>query len=827
MSAILSRFSIPSPNRLTVVGLCLLLIASSWLAIRIVEAADASCQGSPISIPTVTKKLLTTKDKEVRPGNCIRPTAIIIQTTNSPGQSQQQVWEYMNGGSNGNKTSVQFLIGTDGAIWQTMELYSDKVEQANATNGDYDEQSISIALVGPATYEKKDDVPDKQYQAVLKLSLALMDQYDIPAGEHPASWIVCKSGSDTVSSGVYGHYQLCIDGKNDPGQTVMATLRQDILASAPTTGTSPDSTTLGGRWVPYDAYARPYSWPMNGTILQNYGFTPQAQNLGERYPSLYPKGDPGVVFSTTNHNVPPPSNNDKYLNPNIDIAPTSSDPSARAVYSTQAGWVTFADWAGEAKGYSIQVESDVDGDGQADLATRYMRLQAPENGEFAPDIKVYTPTESAEALPGANTTQPQTPLPAPYVMEGESMKYNGKSTVVNDSSASGGKALSLDAADTATKAYNDPADQIAIRVKKSGNALCGSVPTLVLTMDGQVITQERVESTKWVTLTHASPFDGANRNFIIRIKGDGNGSICPVIIDNTTFTVTNPDILRSKTLSERTYEAENLAHRDTPDEDNDKPEEKTEAGVSNGKYIHFSDNGSISDTISVKEGNWIKVRAKGGYCQDDWPQMVVKLDDKVVLQASVSDVDWVDYATTLNLDAGSSTDHSLNISFSNDATSGIGPFITFCSRSLDVDVITIQNNSASQTTANPSSLIGKTKYVGYNQLLGYVSVARGRTLESQKEHPGANIDNVPNANQSYLSYRIMYNNPNFTTFPSPDQPDTFINARVDNPYITETADNTVAGNLKVAWDHLSDPMWFFCALRTTGNSVLCTQNRNP
>jgi hypothetical protein len=139
----------------------------------------------------------------------------------------------------------------------------------------------------------------------------------------------------------------------------------------------------------------------------------------------------------------------------------------------------------------------------------------------------------------------------------------------------------------------------------------------------------------------------------------------------------------------------------------------------------------------------------------------------------------------------------LTVSYTNDHATLLG-----CDRNLYVDVITIQNNNVSQTPVNANSLIGKTKYVGYNQLIGYVSVAR------EREKAGIDVSKVPDANQTYLSYRIMYNNPNATTFPLPNEADRFINARVDNPYIIETADNTVAGNLKVAFDHLTDPMWF-------------------
>lgn len=577
------------------------------------------------------------------------------------------------------------------------------------------------------------------------------------------------------------------------------------------------SPTTAGRWVPYDAYARPYSWPVNGHIIQNYGFTEAAQNLGLRYPTLYPKGDPGVIFSTSNHVEPPPNPTvDKYINPNIDIAPNGNDPLARAVYSTQAGWITFADWAGESKGYTIQVESDVDGDGQADLATRYMRLQAPTDGYFAPDIATYRPATSPETMPPPTSAPTGPDIPPPFIVEAESMNHDTTSDLIHDSSASGGLAMRMRSDGDLSIAYNKPADQITVRAK--GDQCGGEAPTLVLKIDGNEFDRINVPNTDWADFTVSAPFNGANHTYSISYINDFivmGGLACDrnAYIDKSTFIVTNPNTVISQTLSEQLIEAESLTTRTTPD--NTKPVVKSSATASDGKYVFFADNGSISDDVTIEKGNWIMVRAKSTECEGS-PHMVVKLDDTTVLEADVTNSDWMYYSTLLNLPAGGSGQYQLAISFSNDK------YLTpWCDRNLDVDAIKIQDNTVSQSPNNAASLIGKTKYVGYNQLLGYVSAARDH------EREGANYDAVPNANQTYLSYRIMYNNPNFTTFPSPDLPDAFINARVDNPYIIETDDNTVAGSLKVAFDHLQDPMWFFCALRTMGNSVKCIDAPNP
>jgi hypothetical protein len=763
--------------------------------------------------------------------------------------------------------------------------------------------------------------------------------------------------------------------------------------------------------VPYDAYARPYSWPVSGTILQNYGFTDDAQNLGMRYPTLYPKGDPGVIFSTTNLTTPP-SNPlvDKYINPNIDITPRSNDALGRAVYSTQAGWITFADWAGPEKGYTIQIESDVDGDGQADLATRYMRLQAPDVSKdgafFAPDIPVIPATNTAQAdttngqctdpasadwtqvnkwdsqvqqgitevqkvegqappcnlvksfmklesggveappnsdgymglmqvgdgsasgggsncdwqkynvhttqgnincgvqeitrgykscnnswdgailkyftgnctggnggadafgttpqqyldgvkknwqyldsqqakapapsapAPSSTASAPPTStqlapsLPPPTILQAEDMEHDSTADLVIDSQAGGGKAMRLHANGSLNKALTDKADQITVRAKGDQ---CGGAPTMVLKIDGTEFKRFDVTSTDWADYTTTAYFNGANHQYSIEYINDFrvlSGLICDrnLYVDYTKFSVTDPNTVTAKTNSEQIIEAESLKTLKT--EDNSLPRVVSDPRASGGQYMRMVDTSSFSGKVKIAGGNWIILHVQGTACQG-YPHVVVKLDGTTVLETDVTSETWVDYSTALNLNGAStstttatttattatasdSTIHDLSVAFTNDKY--VSPL---CDRNVNVDYIKIQDNTVSQTTNNANSLIGKTKYVGFNQLIGYVSDGRDH------EKKGVDLSQVPNANQTYLSYRIMYNNPNFTTFPLPNETDQFINAKVDNPYIIETADNTVAGSLKVAWDHLNDPMWFFCALRTKGNSVKCIDAPNP
>src|SRR5690606_39049889 len=137
----------------------------------------------------------------------------------------------------------------------------------------------------------------------------------------------------------------------------------------------------------------------------------------------------------------------------------------------------------------------------------------------------------------------------------------------------------------------------------------------------------------------------------------------------------------------------------------DNNDSKLEDGeASGGKYVRFVDNSTIKGTVSFGKMNWIKVRARGNQCEGG-PHMVVKVDDAVALEADVRSETWMDYSTLLNLTKVDSDQHDIEIAFTNDKFNN-----PFCDRNLEVDVITLQNNTVSQTPNNANSLIGKTKY---------------------------------------------------------------------------------------------------------------------
>src|SRR5690606_3029741 len=134
------------------------------------------------------------------------------------------------------------------------------------TNPPYNQRSIAIEMVySGLQFPNKEAVPEAQWQATIQLTLNLMQQYNIPLSPHGADWVspTC-SQNEEMSSGVYGHYQVCATSHQDPGPVMFASFLEDLRNGG--AGTGAILSGAGGRIVPYDAYARPYSWPINGTI---------------------------------------------------------------------------------------------------------------------------------------------------------------------------------------------------------------------------------------------------------------------------------------------------------------------------------------------------------------------------------------------------------------------------------------------------------------------------------------------------------------------------------------------------------------------------------
>ena len=867
------------------VGLSLAIVVTSLLGLYTIVSAQTEAlkdcpNEEPLLIPNVTKKLI--RIGPTRINKCIKPDLIFIHATN--GGTLQSNWDYFDSGSEGNGTNAQFIVGTDGTIFQTVELYQDITEYA-VTNSPYNHRSIGIEMVhNDIQFANKSASPTAQYNATLQLVSYLMSQYNIPLGSNEADW-VSDTGFSTnpnFSSGVYGHYQIGPPPVHqDPGKEFFTAFRNDLRTTAGDS-TSPATGGGGGRIVPYDAYARPYSWPVTGTIRQDYGFTEQAQSLGQRFPGMYPLGDPNVIFSTENHVEPPldPAKA-KYINPNIDIEPTDGSASARAVYATQAGWLTFAGWAGPQKGYTIQIESDVEGDGQADLATRYMRLQPPQNGFFAPDIPEYYP----ETLPPENPTsqnprQLEQQAPPLYTIEAENMQPDNEDQAAIDSTdslASAGASMHFTGNTGIRQPVEHKADQLMIKAKGTTCPLMGD-PTIAVMINNQLVDTININSNIWQTYTiNVNDLDGSRHILSLHLNNYFSAGLCSrkAWVDTISYNITNPNTPTTKLTDSTKVEAEDL---NDVTEGDDKTQIVIDRNASNNAYVAFESNSKIEGNVEIADANYFAIRARADLCGPEPAKLSIKLDDQELLNLGVNQTGWVEYTAVIGSGTPATSDNStdqddtdnqtldptdprvqgaktetgsvlqasdeqttrkLSIEFTNDEFKPLQ-----CDRNAYVDMVKFLNYETVQATYNPASLIGKTKYVAFNQLIGYVSSSRGTDAEWLEASKSIQIDmdtqpdeleqlkqrfagGIPNANQTYLSYRIMYNNPNLTTFPPPTETDTFINAKVDNPYIVETDDNKIAGNLKTVFEQPDSPMFFFCALRQRGNNVKCIYEPNP
>lgn len=893
------RLSAPRPMVGLILG-SLILGSATYTVFAQVNTNDSCPNEEPITVPDVEQKYIQTGIS--RPGTCITPDMIFMHATE--GGSLDSNWDlFNNGGQNQNGTNAHFIIGQDGQILQTVPLYQEKVEFAK-TNTPMNDRTIGIEMVNPTIdFEGgKSGMPLEQYNAALKLVCYLMGQYSIPLGTNEADWVSERNfwAEDPAwSPGVYGHYQI---GRppvhQDPGKQWLTDFRADLKSGKCSVATNSTGGS-GGRIVPYDAFARPYSWPTTGVIKQPYGFTEEAQSLGARYPGYYPLGDPSAIFSTTNHDEPPidPATA-KYINPNIDIAPANNTASARAVYATQAGWITYAGWAGPEKGYSIQIESDVEGDGQADLATRYMRLQAPQDGYFAPDIAEYYP----ETTPITNPTE-QDPesteqhTPPPFVLEGEHMQTQSPDLAVVDTSdptASSGASMRLQG-QTAIRQQDveHKADQLMIKAKMTKNIACADGAKMEVLVNNQVIDTITVNSTIWQTypLT-VDGLDGSSHTITIRFANPSL-LLCQrqLWVDSIYYVITNPNTPTVETVASSRVEAEDLPDATQGDKH---AEVKNDTVASQGKYVAFTSNSTIEGEVELTDSNYFSIRARADLCGEEVPILSFKVDGNEVIALGVNQEDWTEYSYTFkpgqSVTASSSTEPSTDNGSTAPPPSQSGPTVQgattqggnvlqaadeqapqattykisleftndhyqspLCDRNVYVDVLTFKTFAVTQAIYSKTSLIGKTKYVAFNQLIGYVSSSRGTDVEWEQYvesnaidysqiNPGGDgsqaaeqekldretfISRVPNTQQTYLSYRIMYNNPNMTTFPPPTEVDRYINAKVDNPYIVETEDNKVAGSLKTAYDEPESPMFFFCALRQRGDNVKCIFEPNP
>ncbi len=160
---------------------------------------------------------------------------------------------------------------------------------------------------------------------------------------------------------------------------------------------------------PVDDEARPFGWPATGRIAENWGNTGQAQALAS-YRSLADGRSEydEYLFCPGQGQTYPLDGRARagdQLHPGIDIVPAFSSAKPPFVYTTHAGWVTFAgiDPNFPDKGLTVQVETDVNRDWIPDVVTRYTHLQPGSltfDGQYGLDSSYFAnPYAPTDGLP--------------------------------------------------------------------------------------------------------------------------------------------------------------------------------------------------------------------------------------------------------------------------------------------------------------------------------------------------------------------------------------------------------------------------------------------
>lgn len=132
---------------------------------------------------------------------------------------------------------------------------------------------------------------------------------------------------------------------------------------------------------PLDDEAQPFGWPASGVITEDWGNTGLAQ-AGGLYRNLQTGGRleyDEYLYCVGEGDTYPIDGRPRagdYLHPGIDIGPPTSTAQPSNVYTTHAGYVTFAgyDPGHPDKGYTVQIETDFNRDRTPDAVTRYSHL---------------------------------------------------------------------------------------------------------------------------------------------------------------------------------------------------------------------------------------------------------------------------------------------------------------------------------------------------------------------------------------------------------------------------------------------------------------------
>jgi len=215
-----------------------ILVLTSQKAFAASPGGATKCSGTVIDLG-IEKKLLPFGEL-MRPGQCgTKPNKIVVHTTEGI-TSADGLWDYFADSPEGRYASTQFTVGKDGKALQMLETLSDKAEIGWAVAG-YNGNSVSIEVGHTGDYNSKAEAPAMQYQSLIELIRKLMGAYNIPVGDIEYT---TSNNSDTQSdgtiklesTGVFGHYQLSPNSRQDPGSGFLRDVREDLKALGPASG---------------------------------------------------------------------------------------------------------------------------------------------------------------------------------------------------------------------------------------------------------------------------------------------------------------------------------------------------------------------------------------------------------------------------------------------------------------------------------------------------------------------------------------------------------------------------------------------------------------
>lgn len=166
--------------------------------------------------------------------------------------------------------------------------------------------------------------------------------------------------------------------------SVIGPITYEVIYAGPTVGTRASRSVVNFSLPvgnPLDDEAHPFGWPTTGRVAEDWGNTSIAQELGnvrnlldgrrEYDEYLFCPGE-GITYPLDGR----PRAGD-WLHPGIDIEKMFYRAKPPNIYSSHAGWVTFAgsDPRYPDKGMILQLESDLNKDMIPDFTTVYSHLQ--------------------------------------------------------------------------------------------------------------------------------------------------------------------------------------------------------------------------------------------------------------------------------------------------------------------------------------------------------------------------------------------------------------------------------------------------------------------